>query len=538
MGNAGTGSTWSVTDPIRFEPTITRAVVRYRAVVVAAALLGLLAGIVFGLVGPATYEACAQVTVPRQLSLSEQAAEEYLDSQVMLLESVEVARRATDLAAAAVGPGELAVTDFIGADRSLNIVPPSADSSGSYGGSIITVSFTSSSERVARAAVNAVLTAFDNVRTAMITKQGAAVIAGIDTAIAASTSSDQRGVLLERRSQVLVNQQIDLARHPVTTWAAEPMGSGGTWLRGAGIGALVGILAGAAGAFARACAHRRLSDPLEPETVYGARLIGEIPAVPRRDGQPHGLARWLRDAFVGHRRATVHGPVPLSADIADERFAESFRFAARCLERAVAEPGGGISVAVTSPLAGAGRTTVVANLARALADGGTRVLAVDASGGELTAALAPDTPVTDGFRQVLAGRRGLACCVLHPASNPSCAVLAAGSDGVTRMSGAALSEAVRGLLEAARSEFEIVLVDGPPLLESSDAVALVEHADAVVVVAGHDEPLSDHLDLARRLDALGLAPTGYVYTLAPRRRVPVEDRVAETVGALGPFRAR
>ena len=436
------------------------------------------------------------MTVPRQLSLPEQDSDQYLDGQVMLLGSQEVAVRAVRLANAALGRAELRTSDFFGGRSQVRITPPLAASPGSYGASIVAVAFTWSSPRVARVAVDAVLQSFDATRTASIAAQGAATIAGIDRAIAETTAATVRTSLLGQRSQVMVNVQIDLAHHPVTTWATDPVGPGaGQQLINSGVGLLAGAIAGAALAYARVSRRRRLHDPLEAAACYRAPLISEIPV--------------------------AHG----SADRAVE---EAFRLAAGYLDRMGAgagagnDGGGPVSVAVMAVRDGPGGTAVVAGLARALADGGTTVLAVDASGGGLGAALASGGPaegpaggpVGDGFRQVLSGHRTLAECVPGPPRDGVPAVLGPGPDD-GRVSGAARRRAVQGLLAAARSRFEIVLIDGPPLLESADAVALAGAADAVVVVARHDEPLREHLELAERLHTLRAEPLGVVYDRAP-----------------------
>ena len=71
---------------------------------------------------------------------------------------------------------------------------------------------------------------------------------------------------------------------------------------------------------------------------------------------------------------------------------------------------------------------IVANLALAIAEGGTRVLVVDAdaAGGGLTARLLPGTPAADGFEQVLAGQQAVADRVQPSPLNGAVAVLGSG----------------------------------------------------------------------------------------------------------------
>ena len=79
-------------------------------------------------------------------------------------------------------------------------------------------------------------------------------------------------------------------------------------------------------------------------------------------------------------------------------------------------------------LAGVGKSMVVANLALAIAEGGTRVLAVDADAGDgsLTARLLLGTPADDGLEQVLAGQQPLDDCIQPSPLNDAVAVLGPG----------------------------------------------------------------------------------------------------------------
>ena len=95
---------------------------------------------------------------------------------------------------------------------------------------------------------------------------------------------------------------------------------------------------------------------------------------------------------------------------------------------------------------------VVANLALAIAEGGTRVLVVDADAGDggLTTRLLLGTPADDGgLELVLAGQRPLAACI-HPSPlNDAVAVLGSGPALHRRVTGAARAKAASALLATA-----------------------------------------------------------------------------------------
>jgi capsular polysaccharide biosynthesis protein len=170
-------------EPFRFEPTVFSAMRRYRFMVLAVALMIAAAAGGYALMQTEVYRAGATVTVP-QSSLSQgQASDQYLDSQVLLLQSPQVADRAVRIANGALGSNVLTERDFSGQSKSVKITPPEGATPGSYGSNIVTVSFTWPGATVAQVGANALLQAFDDVRSETITAQGQATVAGIEKAI-------------------------------------------------------------------------------------------------------------------------------------------------------------------------------------------------------------------------------------------------------------------------------------------------------------------------------------------------------------------
>ena len=197
--------------------------------------------------------------------------------------------------------------------------------------------------------------------------------------------------------------------------------------------------------------------------------------------------------------------------------AEAFRFAAVFIERVRAERGPQLSVVFVSPRLSGGKSTVVANVALALAEGGTKVLVVDAdaAGDGQTARLLLGTRV-GGFEEVLAGRRALADCIQPSPFDVAASVLGRGPAG-SLVTGAARFKAASALLAEAKASFDLVLIDSPALLEVTGATALVSAADAAITVLGPDEPIRDHTTMAGRLNLMGTQVIGYIYSQAPAR---------------------
>ena len=484
-------------DPLRFEPTVFGAIWRYRIMVVALAILGLVAAVGYALHEHKLYQTVASVTVPLPVGSPATTAGQYLDSQVLLLQSQGVAQQAATTANKQLGGNLLTASDFYGAHSSLKVSPPTTAVPGGYGASIVAVSFEGQSPEISQDGLNAVLQAFSTAVDNAISTQANATIAGIDQAISQATTPAQRVALQNQRTQVLVNEQTNLAQAPTAAVGATTRANGHWTLDGI-VGLVAGILVGAALAYVLALRRRGITGRQDPAAIYGAPMVAETPVFrvadrPLLAGDPHSAA------------------------------AEAFRFAAVSVERACVARGTPVSLAVISPLTGAGRSTVVTSLALAMAEGGTRLLAVDAgatagaTGYSLTAQLLPRIPITGGFEQVLSGERALADCVEASPFNDAITVIGSGPVAQRRVTGAARWRAARALLAEAKTSFDIVLIDCPALLQVADAAELVNAADAAIIVVSPDEPIPDHLEMANWLRQGGPDVIGYWYNRARMR---------------------
>jgi Mrp family chromosome partitioning ATPase len=488
----------------RSEPTVFGAVRRYRIMVLVVAVAGLAAAIAYTVVKGPAYRATASLTVALPAAQQGQNSAQYLDSEVLLLQSQDVARRAADIANGALHSNRLTVGNFSGESKSVLITPPSAAAEGVFGASIITVSFTAPSARIAQVGANAVLQAYVAARSAHIRAQADVAIAGIDNAIANADRAEQ-AALQTQRTQTIANEQIDLANQPTVAWAAEPadpisMG----WKRAAVVGFVAGIVIGAGLAYVRASRRRRFAPRRDPAALYGVPMIGEIPAFePEETSRSNG--------------APAGGLLPMVAD-PQSAVAEAFRFAAGSVERIRAERGPRLSLVFVSPVGGGGKSTVVANLAFAIAESGANVLVVDADtawDGDLTARLLPAHATANGFEQVLSGQRALTDCVQPSACSDAVAVLGSGPAAQRRLTGAARSKAVGALLAQAKANFDVVLIDGPALLQAADATELVDASDAAIIVLSANDLIRDQLEMLDQLKLIGSDVVGYIYNQAP-----------------------
>jgi Mrp family chromosome partitioning ATPase len=73
------------------------------------------------------------------------------------------------------------------------------------------------------------------------------------------------------------------------------------------------------------------------------------------------------------------------------------------------------------------------------------------------------------------------------------------------------SAAPTSMHRRAQREFDLVVADGPPMLDGDHADEIVRMAGAVVIVVRHRGKAEDARQLINRLELLGVRPLGYVY---------------------------
>jgi len=141
----------------------------------------------------------------------------------------------------------------------------------------------------------------------------------------------------------------------------------------------------------------------------------------------------------------------------------------------------GPAMLVTSPGASAGKTTMTILLGRSLARLGKKVLVVDADLRQPALSWTFEAGGQPGLRDVLAGEFREEDVVQRPAGN-GFTMLPAGTfhgDGDAEL-------LANGVLSAAiqrwKSNYDVVLIDSPPILPVADARILAGHADGTVMV--------------------------------------------------------
>ncbi|NND14169.1 MAG: AAA family ATPase [Acidimicrobiia bacterium] len=260
---------------------------------------------------------------------------------------------------------------------------------------------------------------------------------------------------------------------------------------------ILGMGVAAALAYFLASRRRAFGSRLLPELVLNAPLLAEVPNF----------------ALEGIKSPLPVTSAPTSAS------AESFRFAAAAVDiRAAAA--GARSLMMVSATLGSGKTTTAANTAIAAAREGLKVLIIDADFGnqEVTRLLLGDVQPQYGITEVVAGHVTLDQAIQEVVvtDNRSLYVLWRGRQPV-EASTFFRSEETQRFFQEVRDQFDLVLIDGPPLLQVAYASTLVRYVDGVAVIVPHNSRVGELEEVADRLHFIETPAIGYIYTKAPLR---------------------
>ncbi|HET7250548.1 MAG TPA: polysaccharide biosynthesis tyrosine autokinase [Gemmatimonadales bacterium] len=244
------------------------------------------------------------------------------------------------------------------------------------------------------------------------------------------------------------------------------------------LGLLMGLGAGVALAILRELRDSRLHERVEVERTVGLPVLAVIPRLsrpgpvlqaftehqlpPRRE---HRSTRALRDANV-----TLEAFRALAVDL---KFSGGYP-----------TTGGPIAIAVTSSTHGEGKTMTACNLALTRASQGVQTLLIDADiRGSGVASFFRSPSPNYGLSDLLAGSADFAtvCTRLRVADRNALSIIPAGSP--TPHSAELLESPEMGqLLDQAKAQYDLIVIDTPPLMGVTDAAAIAAMVDGVILV--------------------------------------------------------
>jgi succinoglycan biosynthesis transport protein ExoP len=302
----------------------------------------------------------------------------------------------------------------------------------------------------------------------------ASALALVDKQLAALSPAERAGtsgLALEDRAQSLeVLAELRDGNVQIAQAASVPTSpSSPKTARNTVLGAVLGLLLGLGIAFLIERFDRRIREPKDLETVYGLPLLGVVP-------ESGALSRSTR------------GAPSSGALIAGE--AEAFHLI-RAHLRYFNVDKELRTLLVASAAPGDGKTTVARHLAGAAARMGARTLLVEAdlrrptmaqqfeinSGGGLSDVLIGAVAMNDAIRSIPVDRPGSDASAMRTLD-----VLLAGAVPPPNPGELIESRAMENLLDGARSTYDLVVIDTPPLTVVSDAFPLLGKVDGVIIV--------------------------------------------------------
>lgn len=220
------------------------------------------------------------------------------------------------------------------------------------------------------------------------------------------------------------------------------------------------------------------------EQVANTIRTGEVIGVPRVSGSSPEVARLISDEPLGPYAEAIrrlrYGVQRLLSAPAEPAQPVSAREARRPSATKPPEPVLGRVVCVTSSSQNEGKTTIAVSLARAFADAGVRTVLLDLDLRNPSVSEVADTPPNDHLMRVLTGdteETGLMA-----GEDGSCLDLIPGGARARVPTDTLLtSPRFVALLDRLRRDYELVLIDTPPVLPVIDPLLIVRHADLVVM---------------------------------------------------------
>jgi succinoglycan biosynthesis transport protein ExoP len=274
-----------------------------------------------------------------------------------------------------------------------------------------------------------------------------------------------------RSSNVLV---VDAAKPPVFPYRPN-------FKVNAALGLLSGLFLGVAFVLVSERLNRSIESPGLSPSYLNLPELGVIPMAEdsrrRLDWFPAASAPTLQMTPLpknGHAPVKAHSPI-----------SEAYRGALSSILLPTLNGAGRQIIVITSPEAGAGKTTVTSNLGVATAETGRRVLLIDAdfrrprlhrvfdmpNSTGLTDLLRLNTPIeTTPLKSLVQATKipGLSLMTSGPTTNSPSTLL--------------YSPRLVEFLERMGREFDVVLIDAPPMLQFADARVMGRYSDGVILV--------------------------------------------------------
>jgi len=259
----------------------------------------------------------------------------------------------------------------------------------------------------------------------------------------------------------------------------------------------LGLLAGTALAIVRSWLFRGIQDPQEIEAHTGLSVYSVVPFTAEQKALDQGIA------------AGAKGIQLLAVTHPESQSIEALRSLRIALQFATLETGNN-RVLITGATPSIGKSFVSGNFAAIMAHAGKRVLLIDADmrKGHLNKQFG--LPRDNGLSELLSGELS-AQQAIRAQVLPNLDILTTGKLP-TNPADMLMSESFVRLLDMLSAQYELVVIDTPPVLVATDTAAVAPHMGAVLLVARADQTqLGELTESAKRLAHGGKAVSGVIF---------------------------
>ncbi|MGA2013769.1 MAG: Wzz/FepE/Etk N-terminal domain-containing protein [Solirubrobacteraceae bacterium] len=230
-----------------------------------------------------------------------------------------------------------------------------------------------------------------------------------------------------------------------------------------------GVLIGVGAAFLLHALDPRVRREEQLRERFGFPILARIPRQPFTRPRPLLPSELSAGVHEGYR--TLRTTLAARAPSADSR-----------------------AILVTGAAPGEGKSTTAMGLAAALAQGGARVILLEADLRKPTFASSFNLAEFNGVEQVLMGKMALAKAVVPVRVDGAPLRVLAAHRSVSQLPGGLPFGIVRKLITDAKAIADFVVVDSAPLTEVIDALPFAQAADEVLIVARMDQTRLSRLD--------------------------------------------
>jgi polysaccharide biosynthesis transport protein len=334
--------------------------------------------------------------------------------------------------------------------------------------SIVAVSATAGTAKLAQAVANTYSTVFVNeqsqvTETAILSAEQ--LVNAQYKALSPAQQAEPQGLALQARAQSLtILAKLQTANVSVANQASVPSAPSAPKVsRDVALGGILGLLIGIGIAFVIERLDRRVRDPKDLEAIYEFPLLAGVPERPQYE---------VLSTLGLSKRATS----PVIYDEVFNLLRSYLRYFSVGRELR--------TILVISAGPGEGKTTVSYNLAKAAAVLGSKVLLIEADlrrGTMIAPLLGGFAP---GLSDVLIGDISMEGAIhsIKLGSTGVLDVLVGGEIPPPNPGELIESQAMESLLVRVRAEYDLVVIDTPPLSLIADAVPLLTKVDGVIVV--------------------------------------------------------